>query len=134
MKPWKPLIFFHFGLFWMLLYLVKILPNNWAIDSPTENIPNNLAVGELGNLWLVNSCWAILFTQATNGRLAFKLPNISWANFNQKFSGQYVFQCWLIYFLFFCPTLLRVHVKSFNSNDSQGYVLFLALIWKSSLI
>ena len=51
---------------WSILHVTlfrHILPNNWAIDCPTENIPNNLAVGELGNLWLVNSCWAILFAQ-----------------------------------------------------------------------
>ena len=40
-----------------------ILPNNWAIDWPTENVPNNLAVGEFGNLWVVSSWWAILFAQ-----------------------------------------------------------------------
>ena len=47
----------------MLLYLVKFYPTiGQLIDRPTENIPNNLAVGEFGNSWLVSSCWEILFS------------------------------------------------------------------------
>ena len=56
-------IFSHFGLLWMLLYLVKFYPTIGQLIDQQKNIPNNLAVGEFGNLWLVSICWAILFAQ-----------------------------------------------------------------------
>ena len=57
----------------MLLYFnSQILPNNWAIDWPTENIPNNLAA--LESLAIYGWLAAVGQFYLPN-HLAFQLPN-----------------------------------------------------------
>ena len=75
----------------MLLYLVKFYPTIGQLIDQQKIYP---IIWQLESLAIYGWLAAVGQFYLPN-HLAFQLPNISWANFNQKFTGQYVAQCWL---------------------------------------